>query len=69
MPGEIKFSFNREGKYSRHYALTRIAMTDGYNVVVNDYLSPESKYDQSLTSQRSLRLEPMKKMMKANKAG
>ena len=46
MPGEIKFSFNREGKYSRHYALTRIAMCDGYNMVVNDHLCPECKYDQ-----------------------
>jgi hypothetical protein len=69
MPGEIKFSFNREGKYSRHYALTRIAVTDGYNVVVNNHLCPQSKYDQSLTSQRSLGLELVKKMMKANKAG
>ena len=58
MPGEIKLSFDREGKYSRHYALTRIAMTDGYNVVVNDHLSPEPKYYQNLTSQGSLRLEP-----------
>ena len=56
MPGEIKFSFNQEGKYSRHYALTIIAMFDGYNVAINDHLCPESKYDQSLTSQRSLRL-------------
>jgi hypothetical protein len=46
MPSEVKFSFNREGKYSRHYALTRIAMFDGYNMVVNDHLCPECKYDQ-----------------------
>ena len=56
MPSEVKFSFNRDGKYSRHYALTRIAMFDGYTVVINDHLCPESTYDQSLTSQRSLRL-------------
>jgi hypothetical protein len=57
MPDEVKFSFNREGKYGCHYALTRIPMTDGYNVVVN-YLCLEPKYYQSLTSQGSLKLEP-----------
>jgi len=40
MPGKVKLSFNREGNGDRHYALTRIVMTNGYYVVVNDRLCP-----------------------------
>ena len=68
MPGKVKFSFNREGNGDRHYALTRIAMTNGYYVVVNDRLRP-TQYCQRLTSQGDLGLSiPMNMKTRESRA-
>ena len=42
-PGEIKVSFNREGKGDRYYPLTIMATTNGYKVDVNDDPGPETQ--------------------------